>query len=74
MTLSQKIIFVADLTSADRNYPDISEIREKADRNLDECIIGILKFTICDIVSKNNALHPDTLDAYNYLITQEKRG
>lgn len=72
MTICQKIIFVADLTSADRNYPDIAEIRAKADRNLDECIIGILKFTICDIITKNNPLHPDTLDAYNYLITQGK--
>ncbi len=72
MTLCQKIIFVADLTSVDRNYPDISEIRTKADRDLDECIIGILKFTICDIVSKNNPLHPDTLDAYNYLIIERK--
>ncbi|MBO5745611.1 MAG: bis(5'-nucleosyl)-tetraphosphatase (symmetrical) YqeK [Clostridia bacterium] len=74
MTLAQKIIFVADLTSADRNYPDINEIRAAADRSLDECIIGILKFTICNIVSKNMPLHPDTLDAYNYLITKEKRG
>ena len=70
MTLCQKIIFVADLTSADRNYPDIDEIRAKANRDLDECIIDILKFTICDIVAKNNPLHPDTLDAYNYLITE----
>lgn len=74
MTLEQKIVFVADLTSADRNYPDIKEIRAAADRSLDECIIGILKFTICNIVSKNMPLHPDTLDAYNYLITKEKRG
>ncbi len=74
MTLSQKIIFIADLTSADRNYPDISEIRAAADRDINECIIKILKFTICDIVSKSRPLHPDTLDAYNYLITQEKRG
>ncbi len=74
MTLAQKIIFVADLTSADRNYPDIKEIRTAADWSLDECIIGILKFTICNIVSKNMPLHPDTLDAYNYLITKEKRG
>lgn len=74
MTLSQKIVFVADLTSADRSYPDIEAIRTKADRDLDECIIGILKFTICDIISKNNPLHPDTLDAYNYLITKGKRG
>ena len=72
MTLCQKIIFVADLTSADRSYPDILEIRNKADHDLDECIVGILKFTICDIVSKNNPLHPDTLDAYNYLITERK--
>ena len=72
MTLCQKIIFVADLTSADRNYPDIEEIRAAANRDLDECIIGILKFTIKDIVSKNKPLHPDTLDAYNYLITERK--
>ena len=72
MTLCQKIIFVADLTSADRSYPDIEEIRAAANRDLDECIIGILKFTIKDIVSKNKPLHPDTLDAYNYLITERK--
>ncbi len=70
MTLCQKIIFVADLTSADRCYPDIAEIRAAADRDLDECMLGILKFTIKDIVSKNKPLHPDTLDAYNFLITE----
>ncbi len=70
MTLEQKIIFVADLTAADRNYPDIDEIRLKADRSLEECMLGILEFTIKDIVSKEKPLHPDTLRAYNYLITQ----
>ncbi len=70
MTLPQKIIFTADLTSADRCYPDIEEIRVASDRSLEECIVKVLKFTITDIVSKGNPLHPDTLDAYNYLITE----
>lgn len=73
MTLSEKIIFTADLISADRNYSDIKEIRAAADRSLEDCIIKVLQFTIADIVSKGNPLHPDTLNAYNYLLL-EKRG
>ena len=73
MTLSEKIVFTADLISADRNYPDIKEIRAAADRSLEDCIIRVLQFTIADIVSKGNPLHPDTLNAYNYLLL-EKRG
>ena len=72
MSLPEKIIFTADLTSKDRSYPDIAEIRAAADRDLDECILKVLKFTITDIVSKGNPLHPDTLEAYNYLITEKK--
>lgn len=73
MTLSEKIVFTADLISADRNYPDIKEIRAAADRSLEDCIIRVLQFTIADIVSKGNPLHPDTLNAYTYLLL-EKRG
>ena len=73
MTLSEKIVFTADLISADRKYPDIKEIRAAADRSLEDCIIRVLQFTIADIVSKGNPLHPDTLNAYNYLLL-EKRG
>ncbi len=72
MTLSQKIIFTADLTSKDRCYPDIEEIRLLAYKDLDECILAVLKFTVTDIVSRGNPLHPDTLEAYNYLLLERK--
>ena len=65
MTLSQKIVYLADLTSADRNYPDVDEIRQKADRNIDEAIFAVLKFTVNNMSGKGLPLHPDTLDAYN---------
>ena len=73
MTLSEKIVFTADLISADRNYPDIKEIRAAADRSLEDCIIRVLQFTIADIVSKGNPLHPDTLNAYNYLLLEKRQ-
>lgn len=72
MTLPQKILFVADLTSKDRTYSDIEDIRRKADVSLDDAMIDILKFTVTDLVSKSKPVHPDTLDAYNWLVTKKE--
>ena len=70
MTLLQKIVFVADLTSKDRNYSDVEDIRRKADVSLDEAILGIVKFTVFNLISKGKPIHPDTIDAYNGLVTK----
>ena len=35
MSLFEKIIYVADLVSDDREYPDVKEVRELAEKNLD---------------------------------------
>lgn len=75
MTLEQKILFVADLTSKDRTYSDIDEIRKKADASLDEAMLDILKFTITNLVSKGKPVHSSTLDAYNWLVIKgDKNG
>ncbi len=72
MSLCEKIIYVADLTSADRNYPDVAEIREKSNKSLEETMMAILKFTIGNLSGKNKLIHPDTINAYNYLCLEEK--
>lgn len=36
MSLLEKVIYMADLTSADRDYPDAGYVRELTDENLDE--------------------------------------
>lgn len=75
MTIEQKVLFVADLTSEDRTYSDIDEIRKKADVSLDEAMLDILKFTITNLVSKGKPVHLDTLDAYNWLVIKgDKNG
>ncbi|MBR1763520.1 MAG: bis(5'-nucleosyl)-tetraphosphatase (symmetrical) YqeK [Eubacterium sp.] len=72
MTLFEMIIYLADFTSADRSYPDVEIMREKTDKSLLEGMLYSLKYTICDVVSNERTLHPDTLSCYNYVINKMK--
>lgn len=72
MTLSQKIVYLADLTSADRNYPDVEEIRRLSNVGLECAIFEVLKFTVNNMSGSGKPLHPDTLDAYNELAVKFK--
>lgn len=67
MSLLQKIIYVADLTSEDREYPDINEVRALAEKDLDKTCLRGLSFTIEDNAKKCRPIHVDTVKAYNYL-------
>lgn len=72
MSLLDKIIYVADLTSEDRNYPDISEVRAMAEEDLDKTCLRGLSFTIEDNAKKCRQIHIDTIKAYNYFIERMK--
>lgn len=67
MTLLEKIIYVADLTSEDRDYPDVAEVRETAELSLEKATLRGLSFTIESNAHKNKPIHIDTVKAYNYL-------
>lgn len=67
MTLLEKIIYVADLTSEDRNYPDVKEVRETAEQSLEKATLRGLSFTIESNAQRNRPIHIDTVKAYNYL-------
>ena len=71
MTLSEKILFIADFISADRDYNGADEMRERAEKSL-ECAMDMgLSFTIADLVEHGRPVHPDTVDAYNDIKLQE---
>ena len=63
MTLLDKIIRVADLVSADRNYPDVETVRTLAAQDLDAACHYIAAF----FVHHHKFTHPDTLAWYNEL-------
>ena len=72
MSLLEKIIYVADLTSEDREYPDILEVRAMAEESLDKTCLRGLSFTIEDNAKKCRPIHIDTVKAYNYLAERIK--
>lgn len=72
MTLSEKILFVADFISADRNYNGVEAVREKAEKSLEAAMDEGLSFTIADLIKDGKAVHPDTVHAYNDIIMNYK--
>ena len=73
MSLFEKIIYVADLVSDDREYPDVNEVRQLAEENLDKTLLRGLSFTIEDNAKKKKLIHNDTVKAYNYLVSAERK-
>lgn len=77
MSLLEKIVFIADFISAERDYDGVEIMREKAARSLDEAIVEGLSFTIKKLIDGGKIVHPDTLGAYNdavYNIQNNKTG
>lgn len=65
MSLTAKILYLADFTSRDRDYSDVDVIRAYVDESLDKAFIYALQYSITDLVEQKRAIHPDTVDAYN---------
>lgn len=68
MNLLETVIYLADFTSSDRDYPDVDVLRRLSDENLDRAMAYALSYTIRDLIEKNRAVHPDTLACYNEVI------
>lgn len=68
MTLLERVIFIADFVSADRDYPGVDKIREKAEKSLESAMLEGLQFTIIELAQETRPVHPDSLDCYNELI------
>ena len=73
MSLLEKVLYIADYTSAERNYDDVDVMREKADRSLEEAMLYGLQFTINEMVTEGRAVHPDSIQAYNEVAISENK-
>lgn len=64
MTLLEKIIYLADFTSKDRDYPGVAQMRAAVDVSLKTAMYEALDFSVKDLQASGRAVHPDTLAAY----------
>lgn len=68
MTDFEMLIYLADFTSADRNYPDVDKMREQTDKGFLYGMLYSLKFTIKKLAEQEKQIHPDTLYCYNWVL------
>ena len=74
MTALDKIIYFADMIEPNRNYPGVEKLRAPAETaELDEIMITALSESIIFVVQKKSLVHPDTVDALNFLLLRNKK-
>ena len=71
MSLLCQVIYMADLLSAERNYPGVAELREKTHKNLDAGFLEALQFSIGSLTQEGKPLLSSTVKAYNELVMKE---
>ncbi len=74
MTPLDKIIYFADMIEPNRNYPGVDKLRDLAEKSddLDEIILTALDESIIFVIQKKSLVHPDTIDARNFLLNPTK--
>lgn len=70
MTLLEKIIFVADCSGKDRDFPDIEFFRDLCNKDLDKAVLYCLEYVLKDCIEKKKLIHPNTLNARNYMLQE----
>ena len=74
MTLLEKVLFVADYISADREYPGVEDMRQAANRSLEEAMVEGIRFTVDELMGQGMPVAAESIDAYNDAIfTLEKK-
>ena len=65
MTLLEKVLFVADYISADRDYPGVEDMRRAADRSLEEAMVEGILFTVNELMEQRLMVAAESIQAYN---------
>lgn len=73
MPLLTKIIYVADYIEPNRDFKGVDDIRKLAYIDLDAAILEGLDYTINQLVSQKRMLHPETVNARNYIILKNRK-
>ena len=68
MSILEKIIYVSDFISEDRQFKDLETLRVLAYKSL-EAAVGVgVKLTMMELVKNGYIIHPDTFNAYNEMM------
>ena len=73
MSILEKVVYIADYISAERDYSDADVMRELSwNEGLDEAALYALKFSFKSLSKKEKLIHTDSVEYYNELIIDKK--
>ena len=73
MSLLEKVVFVADFTSSERDYRGVEKIRKCASEDLDLGVLSGLLFSINNLLEVKVPIHPNTILAYNDMVIKRRQ-
>lgn len=65
MSPLEKTVYLADLTSADRDFKDVDHVRRLSEEDPDGAMLYCLQVILGDMLRKGKLLHADSLACYN---------
>jgi predicted HD superfamily hydrolase involved in NAD metabolism len=68
MSLLEKVIFLADYIEPARKFPGVDEVRNLAEKNLDQALLQSLDNTLTFLISRRQKVYPLTLLTRNYYL------
>ncbi|OQY42606.1 MAG: hypothetical protein B6227_01720 [Fusobacteriia bacterium 4572_74] len=73
MTTLEKIIYIADATEPNRNYPNVDLIREKAKTCINDAILFEVDRKLKYLLKIDAIIHPNTVDMRNCILGELKK-
>lgn len=74
MSLLEKVVYIADYISAERDYEDVDVMRDLSlNAGLDEAALYALKYSFRSLSEKGKLIHTDSVEYYNELIMEKEK-
>lgn len=65
-----KLVFTADMIEPDRTYEGVEILREKYERDFNDCFLTCLKEEVIHLKNRGGEIYSETLNAFDYYIKE----
>ncbi|MDD7381088.1 MAG: bis(5'-nucleosyl)-tetraphosphatase (symmetrical) YqeK [Succiniclasticum sp.] len=72
LSLTARIVFLADMLEPGRRFPGVEELRRLAREDLEQAMFTAYRDTICYLLEAGALIHPAAIAGYNRLAVQRK--
>ena len=73
MSLLEKIVYISDFVSDERDFDGVDEIRKSLEGGLDNALLTASRFTVLDLCGRGIAVHNDSIALYNQMVLKKNQ-